>query len=392
MEEDLTGVKGAGAPLLAAGFRPFFLLAPIWSAIAVPVWLAAYIHGYAPAAMPAMTWHAHEMIYGYALAVVTGFVLTAIPNWTLRFPSHGAPLAVLAVLWVAARVALLFSEPFGAIADLGFCILLVLAVARELLAGRHWRGLPMLAALILLFAGNALVHLQLLGMADTQALGLRLGIATLGGLIALVGGRIIPSFTRNWLVRLRPDRRPPQQGTSLDLACLAVTLAGLAAWTIWPYSTFTYLSEIVAGGAVALRLSRWRSIVIAREPFLLVLHLGYAWLAFGLAFLGLNGFLAWVPPSASVHAITVGAVGTMTLGVMTRTSLRYGGRPLRAGAGTWSIYALVTLAAVLRFAAGLAGAHAALITSLAGAAWTAAFGLFVLRYGPLLARPRARPE
>ncbi len=386
----MTRVKDAGAFLLSAGFRPFFLLAAIWAAIAVPVWLAAYVHGYAPAAMPAMTWHAHEMIYGYALAAVTGFMLTAIPNWTLRFPSHGAPLAALAALWIAARVALLFSAPLGAMADLAFLLILSLAVAKELVVGRHWRGLPMLAALLLLLAGNTLMHLEILGMASTAALGIRLGIATLGGLIALLGGRVIPSFTRNWLVRARPEVVPPRQGTPLDLICLVLTLAGLAAWVARPYSLPTYILEIAGGGAAALRLSRWRPLVSAREPLLLVLHLGYAWLAFGIVFLGLNGFFSWVPPSASLHALTVGAVGAMTLGVMTRTALRYGGQRLRAGTGTLSIYALVTLAAVLRFAAGLADAHAALLSSLAGAAWTAAFGLFVLLYGPLLARPRAR--
>ena len=377
-------------PLLSAGYRPFFLLSALWSAIAIPVWLAAYIHGYAPAAMPAMTWHAHEMIYGYAAAAVAGFMLSAIPDWTGRFPSHGLPLAMLASLWIAARLALLFSAPVGALFDVAFLLVVSVAVARELVAGQHWRGLPMLAALLLLLAGNALVQLQTLGIADTGALGLRLGIATLAALIALVGGRIIPSFTRNWLARARPEVKAPAQGTPLDIAGLVLALAGLAAWTAWPDSGFSSALEMLGGLAVAARLARWRTLAVAREPFLLVLHAGYGWLAFGLAFLGLNGFLAWLPASAGVHAITVGAVGTTTLGVMTRTTLRYGGRPLEPGAGTLAIYALVSVAALFRFAAALAGGYAALMTSLAGLAWSAAFGLFTLLYGPLLARPRFR--
>ncbi len=382
-----------GVALFSAGFRPFFLLAALWSAIAVPVWLAAYVHGYAPSAMPAMIWHAHEMIYGYALATVTGFLLTAIPNWTGRLPLRGAPLAALAALWLAGRVALLLSATLGAAAtlliDLAFTAVLMAAVARELVAGRNFRNLPMVAALALLFAGNLLVHLQALDVAYTAALGNRLGIATLAALIALVGGRIVPSFTRNWLVRMRPDVAPPASPSKLDLVCLVATVAGLAAWAGFPDSPIAFGMEILAGMAAAIRLSRWRGLATLREPLLVVLHLGYGWLAFGLALLGLNGFFGWLPPSAGMHALTVGAVGTMTLAVLTRASLGHSGRPLTAGAGTSAIYALVTLAALLRLAAPLAGAQVVLVISLAGAAWSAAFALFAALYGPLFLRPRS---
>ena len=390
MPANLTSVKREGAALFSAGHRPFFLLAAAWSAIAVPVWLAAYVHGYAPRALPAMTWHAHEMIYGYALAAVAGFALTAIPNWTGRFPSRGRGLAALAALWLAARVLLLFSAPLGALAGVSFSILLALAVTREIFVARHWRGLPMLAALLLLLAGETLVQLEVLGLAGTAALGERLGIATLAALIALVGGRIVPSFTRNWLARERPGIRAPAQQRPLDLACLGVLFAALAAWVGAPYSS-TSAALLVAGGVAAgWRLARWRGLATLREPLLFVLHLGYAWLALGVAFLGLNGFFLWLPPSAGLHAITVGAVGTMTLAVMTRTTLRYNGRPLRAGAGTLAMYGLVNVAAVLRVAAPLAGAYASLVTSLAGAAWTAAFALFALLYAPLLVKAETR--
>src|SRR5690242_13911654 len=137
--------------LFSAGYRPFFLLGALWSAIAVPVWLAAYVHGYAPSTMPAMVWHAHEMIYGYAVAAVAGFLLTAIPNWTGRLPISGARLAALAILWLAGRIALLLAAHIGegtaALIDLAFIAVLMAAVARELLAGRNFRNLPMLAAL-----------------------------------------------------------------------------------------------------------------------------------------------------------------------------------------------------------------------------------------------------
>ena len=379
--------------LFSAGFRPFFLLAALWSAIAIPLWLAAYAHGYQPSAMPAVFWHAHEMIYGYAVASVAGFLLTAIPNWTGRLPLSGGRLAGLAALWLAGRIALLFSADIGAatamVVDLSFTAVLGAAVARELVAGSNFRNLPMVAALALLFAGNLLVHLQALDIADTAQLGNRLGIATLVGLIALVGGRIVPSFTRNWLVQQRPDVAPPATASKLDLVCLLVIVAGLLFWVVSPDSRIAFAVQILAGAAAALRLSRWRGLRTLREPLLAILHLGYAWLAFGLALLGLNGFFDWLPPTAGLHALTVGAVGTMTLAVMTRASLGHSARPLTAGPGTVAIYALVTIAAVLRVAAPLAGARVLIMTSLAGLAWTAAFGLFAALYGPMLLRPRA---
>jgi uncharacterized protein involved in response to NO len=379
-------------PFLSGGFRPFFLLGALWSAIAVPVWLAAYLHGYAPSAMPAMLWHAHEMIYGYGVAAVTGFLLTAIPNWTGRLPLAGGRLAGLAALWLAGRVALLVSAHLGAavtmVVDLSFLGVLMLAIARELVAGRNLRNLPMVAALALLFTGSLLVHLQALDVAYTAPLGNRLGIATLCALIALVGGRIVPSFTRNWLVRTKPQHPGPASPSRFDLACLVVIIIGLAAWVGAPDSPASAILEIVAGAAAALRLSRWRGLATLREPLLAVLHLGYAWLAFGLALLGLNGLFGWLPPSAGVHALTVGAIGTMTLAVMTRASLGHTGQPLHAGPATSAIYVLVTLAALLRVASPLAGAQVALATSLAGLAWSAAFALFAFAYGPLLLRRR----
>jgi len=378
--------------LFSGGFRPFFLLGSVWSAIAIPVWLAAYLHGYAPSAMPAMLWHAHEMIYGYGVAAVAGFALTAIPNWTGRLPVAGARLAFLAALWLAGRIALLLSAQLGAAAtmavDLSFLGVLVLAVARELVAGRKFRNLPTLAALASLFTGNLLVHLQALELAYTAPLGNRLGIATLCALIALVGGRIVPSFTRNWLARMKPRHPLPAPSSRFDAACLAAVVVGLASWVAFPGSLLSSALQVAGGGAAALRLSRWRGLATLREPLLAILHLGYAWLAAGLALAGLNGFFGWLPPSAGVHALTVGAVGTMTLAVMTRASLGHTGQPLHAGAGTSAIYLLVTLAAVLRVAAPLAGAGFAILTSLAGLAWSSAFGLFALLYGPLLARPR----
>ena len=190
------GAPTLGGPtLFSAGFRPFFLLASIWAALVVPVWLAAYVHGYSlRGSLPAMMWHAHEMVFGFGFAAVAGFLLTAIPNWTGRMPVRGTALASLVFLWLAGRTAMLASGDIGpvaaAIVDLAFPALFIAVVARELVAGRNWRNLPMLAALSLLLLGNFLVHLHALGIAYTAEAGNRLGTATLLLLIALVGGRI----------------------------------------------------------------------------------------------------------------------------------------------------------------------------------------------------------
>jgi uncharacterized protein involved in response to NO len=348
----------------SAGFRPFFLGAAAWAAIALPVWLAAYVHGYALPGMPAMFWHAHEMVYGFGMAVVAGFLLTAIPNWTGRLPVRGVPLALLAALWLAGRIAMLV--PGAALLDLAFAAALIVVVARELIAGRNWRNLPMLAALALLFAGNLLFHLGVYA-------GLRLGIATLCMLIALVGGRIVPSFTRNWLAKQGPGTGLPAPEGWLDRAALLVTLAALGSWVVadltWPLA--------LAGAGLALRLSRWRGHATLREPLLFILHVGYAWLALGLILLGLE-----VP--AALHALTVGAIGTMTLAVMTRASLGHSGRALVADGVTRGIYVLITLAAVLRVLSPVAGAQSVLVTSLAGLAWSAAFATFAVHYGRFL--------
>lgn len=384
----------AGQALLSAGFRPFFLLSAIWAAIAVPLWLGFFAGiGAVPTLLPPAVWHAHEMVFGYAAATVAGFLLTAIPNWTGRMPLQGRPLAALAVLWMAGRFGVFFSASIGAsgaaILDLAFPVAFLVAVAREIAAGRNWRNLPMVVALSLLLAGNALVHLEALGWAATGQLGNRIGIATLLMLISFVGGRIVPSFTRNWLTKNRPDYASPASFGWIDRAALAVTAMALAAWVAAPDATWPSAVEFVAALALGVRLMRWRGTGAWREPLLWVLHLGYGWLVLGLLLLAVNGVMPLLPASAALHALTVGAIGTMTLAVMTRASLGHTGRPLVAGGGTTTIYVLATVAALLRLAAPLDGAHYIAILSAAGAAWSGAFGLFVVRYGPPLLTPRA---
>jgi uncharacterized protein involved in response to NO len=385
-----------GTAILSAGFRPFFLGSSIWAAIGAPLWLYAYTGGLiVPTALPPPIWHAHEMIFGFSAATVAGFLLTAIPNWTGRTPLRGGPLATLVFLWAIGRVAVLLSavigSPAAAVADLSFPAVFLAVVAREIVAGRNWRNMPMLAALSLLLIGNLLVHLDALGIADTAQLGNRLGLVTLFLLISLVGGRIIPSFTCNWLTKARPKVPPPVAESRLDITALVATAVALISWAFAPNTPATSWAAVIAGVAAALRLSRWRGLQTGAEPLLLILHIGYGWLVFGLLLLGINGLSGVLPATAALHALTVGAIGTMTLSVMTRATLGHTGRPLVAGPVTQAIFGLVTMAAVLRVLSPFAGAQMQLALWAAAAAWSGAFGLFALSYGGALVQPRIGP-
>jgi uncharacterized protein involved in response to NO len=385
----------SGPAVLSAGFRPFFLLAGVWATLAVPLWLAAFAgETQVPTAFPPTIWHVHEMIFGYAAAVVAGFLLTAIPNWTGRMPLQGSPLAALALIWVAGRVAVLISAALGAASaaalDLAFPLIFLAVVAREILAGRNWRNLPMLGALVLLLLGNFFVHLDAVGMASMAEFGNKLGFATLLMLISFVGGRIVPSFTRNWLAKERPEIRAPASFGVIDRAVLAIIGLTLVVWLVAPESAAAPWVELVGGVAVGVRLARWRGQATLHEPLLWVLHLGYGWLALGFLLLAFIGFMPLLSQTTALHALTVGAIGTMTLAVMTRASLGHTGRPLVAGPGTTTIYVLVTLAAVLRLLAPLGAEHYLLVLSSAAAAWSGAFALFVLLYAGPLMRPRAK--
>jgi uncharacterized protein involved in response to NO len=329
--------RQGGPALLSAGFRPFFLLGALWAALAIPIWLAVFAGGYQlPTQLSPVVWHVHEMIFGYGAAVVAGFLLTAIPNWTGRMPLQDGPLAILLALWAVGRVAVLLSArldpPIIAALDLAFPVVFAAVVAREIVAEHNWRNLPMLGALTLLFAGNLLVHLDALGIASTAELVNRIGVATLLMLISFVGGRIIPSFARNWLTKQRPEISAPASFNAIDRIALALIAFALVVWAFAPDSTIAAWAELIAGLAVGLRQARWRGQATLREPLLWILHLGYGWLALGFFMLAANNLFPVLPPTTALHALTTGAIGTMTLAVMTRASLGHTGRALVAGA------------------------------------------------------------
>ena len=382
----------SGPAILAVGFRPFFLGAGLWAAGAVALWLAQLAGWPAlPSAFDPIAWHAHEMLFGYVTAVIAGFLLTAIPNWTGRLPVCGRQLGGLFALWCAGRAAVGVSAWIGpapaAALDLAFPVVLCAVVLREIAAGRNWRNLPVATIIAVLAASDGLVHLEALGLAPTADLGLRLGIAAVAVLIALVGGRVVPSFTRNWLAKRGEDVLPRPFG-GLDRLAVAVTIAAGLAWTIAPEAAASGALALLAAALGAARLAGWRGQRTLAEPLVWVLHLGYAWLVAGFAFLGAAVLVPALPQAAALHALTAGAMGTMTLAIMTRATLGHSGRALTAGPGTAAIYALVGAAALLRVLAPLTALDAALLFGLSGLAWIGAFALFVVLYGPLLVGPR----
>jgi uncharacterized protein involved in response to NO len=382
----------AAPPILRGGFRPFFLGGAAWAMIALILWLLAFLVGFSlPSVFDPLSWHRHEMLFGFVGAVIAGFLLTAIPNWTGRLPIAGPPLAALAGLWLAARLALLGSAAVGLvpamILDVGFYLALAFVAGREVIASKN-RNVPIVALVLLFAAANAADYLAVSGfIADSEA-GFRAGIALVVTIISLIGGRIVPSFTRNWMSKQGFTGRLPAQPGRFDLLVVAATALALAGWALFPTARPTGIGLAAAGVLQAARLMRWSGWRTLRDPLVVVLHVGYAWIPLGLVLLGASVLGTAVPRTAAIHALTAGAMATMILAVMTRASLGHTARPLIAGPATTAVFVLVTLGAALRLAAsfGLVDYRAGL--ELAGASWGGAFALFLITYAPVLFGPR----
>jgi uncharacterized protein involved in response to NO len=377
--------------ILSYGFRPFFLAGTLYAGLAILFWLPLFYGDvHTLSAFSPIDWHVHEMLFGYLAAVITGFLLTAIPNWTGRLPVQGMPLLALALLWLAGRFAVFFSADIGwlaaAIVDCAFLFAVAAAAATEIVAGRNWRNLKVLLPVTVLFAANAAFHLEARfeGVTDISR---RLGLAAAIVLIMIVGGRIVPSFTRNWLVRENPGRLPAPIGR-FDAVSIGVSVLALLAWAFFPDKAATGAILIVAAALTAIRLARWAGYRTWRDPLVLILHIGFACVPIGLFLAGLAALAPeLVTQAAGLHALGVGAIGTMTLAVMTRATLGHTGRDLKADTGTCLIYAAVLLAALSRVCAAFAPGEPVLLDVSAGL-WAAAFLGFAALYGPMVMRPR----
>jgi uncharacterized protein involved in response to NO len=378
----------AGPALFSFGFRPFFLGAAIWGVVAVPLWLWVHLGGVGGALVD-RDWHVHEMLFGYVGGVIAGFLLTAVPNWTGRLPVTGWPLVGLFLLWLAGRVALLLAPtlPAAHVVDAAFLIVFAGVIWREVLSGRNWRNLPVAVMVTLLALANLAFHWRFL-LPDAGPLAERGAVGMIAMLIAFIGGRVVPSFTRNWLVQVG---RTPLPATTDWVDSLGVIMVAVAvtSWITFPEMRITGISLCLGGLAILFRLSRWRTTRVLNEPLVWSLHAGYAWLGLGLILLGAHVldpdvFLR----TAGLHALLTGAAGVMTLAMMTRATLGHTGRERFADRATVALYLAVNLSAACRVAAAFALAARPALLVAAAALWVVAFGLFILRYGPMLVRPR----
>lgn len=382
-----------GPAVFSYGFRPFFLGAALWAAIAMLLWVPMLTgHLNLPTRFDPVSWHAHEFLFGYLTAAVAGFLLTAVPNWTGRLPIVGWSLAGLFALWLFGRVAVAVSATLSPLAvaliDLAMPVALAAVIAREIIAGKNWRNLIVLGMLVVLMIGNAVFHWEAEnGDYAAQGFGLRLGLGAGIMMIAVIGGRVVPSFTRNWMVTqdTKPLPTPPMQ--KFDKVALLALLLALLGWVVLPEAFVSAALLGLAGLLHLARLIRWKGVRTTAEPLVAVLHVAYAFVPIGalglaveIALPGLTGL------GAMQHFWMSGAIGLMTLAIMTRATLGHTGQTLRAGSGTVLIYASVAAATILRVTAGVWPLFASELLWAAGLAWFMAFVGFVVLYGPLLFR------
>ncbi len=380
-----------GPVLFSYGFRPFFLGSAVWAVISLAVWLVAFEGATRiPSAFDPFAWHAHEMIFGFVGAAIAGFLLTAVSAWTGRPPIRGMQLAFLFVLWMLGRLLVAYSEQAGvwpaAVIDVAFPLALMAVVGHEIVAARNVRNYGVIAMLGVFAFANFLMHLSALGL-STRIVGERLGIGVIVVLIGLIGGRVAPAFTRNWLVR-QGKAMEFQALPALDKIAHALTALAMLSWASTTLPMATAILALAAAVAQIIRMSRWQGAKTLSEPIVAVLHIGYAWVPFGLLLLGLRPWVPVIDENAAIHALTAGAMGTMILAIMTRATLGHTGRQIASSDGTTAIYVLVVLSGALR----VLGPHVTafyyhlLVTS--GVLWVLAFGLFLALYGHYMFKPR----
>ncbi|MFG6488327.1 NnrS family protein [Roseateles sp. BYS78W] len=374
-----------GFALFALGFRPFYLLASVFAALSIPLWALQFsgLLGHAYLAGP--LWHAHEMLFGFTLAVIVGFLFTAGRNWTNLPTPAGGKLAALALLWVAARVLVL--TPYGvaaAVANVAFPLAAAIALGIPFYKAKSRRNYFFVGLLVLLAVVAGFIHLGRLGVIEASPLpGIRVALDVVLFILAVMGGRVIPMFTNNGVPGAAAAKKPLVEKAALGLT-LALGAADLAGLTGWPVAVVAAAACIAHGSRWVL----WQPWKTLRVPLVWVLHLAYAWIPVHLLLRAL-GELGVVTPSLATHALTVGAVGGLVIGMMTRTARGHTGRPLKADRYETACYVAVALAAAVRVGVPLWQPAWTVGAVLASATlWSAGFGLYAVRYWPVLSRPR----
>lgn len=374
-----------GHPLWRLGFRPFYLLASAFAAIGVPLWIARYFGWMTAMPNIDLNWHMHEMVFGFAVAVVIGFLLTASKVWTGLQTPRGTHLAVLAGVWLAGRVAMATAAPIAAAAiDCLFIPLAAWPLYRVLRQSGNKRNLFLVALLGLLVLANAAFHAAVLGWISLSPISAMQGALFIIVMIAsAIGARVIPSFTANAVPGTRPIMNPLQD--AIGLALIAAT--GIA-WLCQSPPTLIVVLAAATGGVLALRSIGYMPHRTLRQPLLWILHLAYAWIPIGFFILALAA-AGLVSSSAAFHAFAVGAIASLIIGMMTRTALGHTGRPLKAGRAELAMYVLIQVGAVARLCAAIGVIdHRNTAMSVAMISWSAAFFLYLVVYGRYLSQPR----
>jgi uncharacterized protein involved in response to NO len=378
-----------GPAFFSYGFRPFFFGAALFAGVAVPAWIVLLIQaGDSALFHTGRQWHVHEMIFGFLPAVITGFLLTAIPNWTDRPPIRGRELILLSSLWLAGRLAILVPWPLpvlSAVVDAAFLVALAGLVWREIATAKSWGHAPIGGIISLYAAANIVFHVLAQTGGET-APAERAALSLIMMLLAVIGGRITPNFTRELLMGQRLMKQPARFSRFDGLSIALVGLAALG-WIIAPEGVVTGWFLLAAGIINLARLSRWYGWLTWREPLVLMLHVGYGWLAISLIVLGAPMLGVGLQPADAIHALTTGAVGAMTLAVMTRASLGHTGRERHAGPATVALYTLINIGALLRVFGPASDLPIHLMLGVAAACWSGAYLLFAAIYGPFLFRP-----
>ncbi len=388
LSQPVRASKPSGPALFRLGFRPFFLLAGIAAVVLMAIWLLGYTKR-----DPLLTyygssgWHAHEMLFGYVVAVIAGFLLTAVRNWTESAPLRGIPLAALSSLWLAGRILPLFlGVPPWLVAavDLAFLPILALILAIPLLRAGQKRNLFIPVLLLVLMVANALVHMEWLGYAmDSARLGVVLAIYTLVLLITAIAGRVIPFFIESALPKVKIQPRP-----LIGYMCIMTVIILALADLFSPSAQIVVICALAAALVHAWRLSGWVVRPALTQPLLWILLAGYAWLVVGFTLLAV-AYSGFISTMIAFHALMVGGIGVMTLGMMARVTLGHSGRPLRAPPLVTLAFILVNIAAAVRVAGPLLTLrYTKAVIGAAGALWITGFVLFLLVYAPMLIQAR----
>ncbi len=391
--------------LFSYGFRPFFLGASVYGAALMTAWLIWIVTAnsggtgsWLPVSGTPYAWHAHEMVFGFTAAAIAGFLLTAVPNWTGALPLSGPPLVLLFTAWLAGRFAMAMSGQLpvwlAPAIDLLFLPMLGAVAAKQLFLKPAARNLIFLVILTGLTLVNLAFHLGTLGLVSVEPQSaMRAGLHVVAVMITIIGGRVVPAFTHNWMHLENIPGPMPRRIDWLDgAAVVSVAASAMLVLTaaLEPLQGAVALAAFVLNAA---RLALWRGIAARGAPIVWVLHLGYLWVVVGLALHGLATLTTLVPASLASHAIGTGAIGTMTLAIMSRASLGHTGRPLVAPRPIVWAYGLVTLAALLRVAGPLlVPSSTAFVLTLAAVAWIAAFATFAAVYAPILTTPRVHTK